>query len=190
MALRAATGQYTAAGAQEFAAVLAVHFQTYQAFALQDVYKLIYQRVFGPEHGITNVAVARERLYLEILQLPQTPSSIPLLDPLSPDLCRVNLQPFMQRGSSVALLWKAFRRTAREFQPGTLEDVQRTWRWFVATPWAQHYAPALLEQFWQRLATDSFPAVHHSREYAMANAPHYRVVSRALLHEHLGLSAA
>jgi hypothetical protein len=190
MALRAATGQYPAVGAQEFTAVLAVHFQTYQAFTLQDVYKFIYQRVFGPEHSITNVAVARERLYLEILQLPQTPSSIPLLDPLSPTLCRVNLQPFMQRGSSVALLWKAFRRTAREFHSGTLEDVQRTWRWFVATPWAQHYAPALLEQFWQRLATDSFPAVHHSREYAMANAPHYRVVSRALLHEHLGLSAA
>jgi hypothetical protein len=190
MALRVATGQYTTAGAQEFAAVLAVHFQTYQAFALQDVYKLIYHRVFGPEHGITNVAVARERLYLEILQLPQTPSSIPLLDPLSPDLCRLNLQPFMQRGSSVALLWKAFRRTAREFQPGTVEDVQRTWRWFVATPWAQRYAPALLEQFWQSMATANFTPVHHSREYAMANAPHYRVVSRALLHEHLGLSAA
>jgi hypothetical protein len=190
MALRGAVSRHTSAEAQEFAAVLAVHFQAYQAFALQDVYKLIYQRVFGPEHGISNVAAARERLYLEILQVPQTPSSMPLLDPLSPTLCRVNLQPFMQRGSSVALLWKAFRRTAREFQPGTVQDVQRTWRWFVATPWAQRYAPALLEQFWQSMATANFTPVHHSRDYVMANAPHYRVVSRALLHEHLGLGTA
>ena len=187
MARRAAASQHTLTGAQEFAAVLARHIETYQAFALQDIYKLIYQRVFGPEHSITHLGTARERLYLEILQLPQTPSSLPLLDPLSPALCRLNLQPFMHRGGSVALLWKVFRRTAHEFQPGTLEELQRTWRWFVATPWAQRYAPELIEQFWQRLATDGFPTVHHSRDYTAAHAPHYRVVSCALLQEHLGL---
>jgi hypothetical protein len=188
MAWQAAASLQGATGTSEFAAVLAQHFQTYQALTLQDVYKLIYQRVFGPEHSITNLVVARERLYLEILQLPQTPSTFPLVDPLSPDLCRVNLQPFMHRGGSVALLWKAFRRTTREFQPGTLTDLQRTWRWFVATPWAQRYAPESIEQFWQRMATASFAAVHHSREYTVAHTPHYRVVSRALLHAHLGLS--
>jgi hypothetical protein len=176
------------AGAAEFSAVLARHFQTYQALTLQDVYKLIYQRVFGPEHSITNLAVARERLYLEILQLPQTPSTLPLVDPLSPDLCRVNLQPFLHSGGSVALLWKAFRRTTRAFQPGTLDDLLRTWRWFVGTPWARRYAPESIEQFWQCMATASFSAVHHSRVYTMAHTPHYRVVSRTLLHEHLGFS--
>jgi hypothetical protein len=180
----------TVAGAQEFALVLATHFQTYPALTLQDVYKLIYQRVFGPEHSLANVAVARERLYLEVLQLPQTSSSIPLLDPLSPVLCRVNLQPFMQRSGSVALLWKVFRRTAGDFQPGTVEDLQRTWRWFVATSWARRYAPALLEQFWQRMATANFSPVHHSRAYAVTHAPHYRVVCRGLLQEHLALSVA
>jgi hypothetical protein len=188
MAWQSAASLQGGAGAAEFSAVLARHFQTYQALTLQDVYKLIYQRVFGPEHSITNLAVARERLYVEILQLPQTPSTFPLLDPLSPDLCRVNLQPFMRHGGSVALLWKAFRRTSREFQPGTLEDLLRTWRWFVATPWAQRYAPENIEQFWQRMATASFAAVHHSREYTVAHTPHYRVVSRALFHEHGGFS--
>jgi hypothetical protein len=188
MAWQAAASLQGGAGAAEFSAVLARHFQTYQTLTLQDVYKLIYQRVFGPEHSITNLAVARERLYLEILQLPQASSTFPLLDPLSSDLCRVNLQPFMHRGGSVALLWKAFRRTSREFQPGTLEDLLRTWRWFVATPWAQRYAPESLEQFWQRMATAGFAAVHHSRAYTVAHTPHYRVVSRALLHAHLGVS--
>jgi hypothetical protein len=188
MAWQAAASLQGATGASEFAAVLAQHFQTYQALTLQDVYKLIYQRVFGPEHSITNLAVARERLYLEILQLPQTPSTFPLLDPLSPDLCRVNLQPFLHRGGSVALLWKAFRRTTRAFQPGTLDDLLRTWRWFVGTPWARRYAPESIEQFWQCMATASFSAVHHSRAYTVAHTPHYRVVSCTLLHEHLGLS--
>jgi hypothetical protein len=188
MAWQAAASLQGAAGAAEFSAVLAQHFQTYQALTLQDVYKLIYQRVFGPEHSITNLAVARERFYVEILQLPQAPSTLPLVDPLSPDLCRVNLQPFLHSGGSVALLWKTFRRTAREFQPGTLEDLLRTWRWFVGTSWVQRYAPESLEQFWQRMATAGFSAVHHSREYAVAHTPHYRVVSRTLLHEHLGWS--
>jgi hypothetical protein len=188
MTLQGATDFQGAPGAGEFSAVLATHFQTYHALTLQDVYKLIYQRVFGPEHSITNLAVARERLYLEILQLPQTPSTLPLLDALSPDLCRVNLQPFMHRDGRIALLWKAFRRTAREFQPGSLADLQRTWRWFVATPWAQRYTPEHLEQFWQSQATADFPAVHHSHGYTVANAPHYRVVSRCLLQECLKLS--
>jgi hypothetical protein len=188
MAWQVAASLQGGAGASEFSAVLAQHFQTYQALTLQDVYKLIYQRVLGPEHSITNLAAARERLYLEILQLSQTPSTFPLLDPLSPDLCRVNLQPFMHRGGSVALLWKAFRRTTRAFQPGTLEDLQRTWRWFVATPWAQRYAPESIEQFWQRMATAGFSPVHHSRAYTVAHTPHYRVVSCMLLHEHLGIS--
>ena len=188
MARRAAASRPAPADASEFAAVLARHVETYQALTLQDIYKLIYQRVFGPEHGITNLAVARERLYLEVLQLPQAPASLPLLDPLSPVLCRINLHPFMHRGGSVALLWKVFRCTARDFQPGTLAELQRTWRWFVASSWAERYAPELIEQFWQRLATDDFPPVHHSREYTAAHAPHYRVVSCTLLREHLGLS--
>jgi hypothetical protein len=71
-----------------------------------------------------------------------------------------------------------------------VEDLQRTWRWFVGTSWAQRYTPALLEQFWQRMATADFSPVHHSREYAMAHAPHYRVVCRGLLQEHLALSVA
>jgi hypothetical protein len=186
MTLHGATGFQGAPGAGEFSAVLATHFQTYPALTLQDVYKLIYQRVFGPEHSITNLTAARERLYLEILQLPQMPPTLPLIiDPLSPDLCRVNLAPFMHRDGRVALLWKAFRRTAREFQPGSLGDFQRTWRWFVATPWVQRYTPELIEQFWQGQATADFPAVHHSRDYAVAHAPHYRVVSRRLLYEGL-----
>jgi hypothetical protein len=96
----------------------------------------------------------------------------------------------MQHGGSVALLWKVFRRTAREFPSGTVEDLQRTWRWFVTTSWAQRYAPALLEQFWQSMATANFSPVHHSREYALANAPHYRVVCRTLLQEYLALRVA
>lgn len=171
---------------EEFSAVLAAHYRAHQTLAPQDIYKLIYQCVFGPEHSVENLAAARKRLYLEILQLPETPSSIPLLEPLSPTLCRVNLQPFMQSGGSVEMLWKSFRQTVREFQPGTLVDLQRAWSLFLATPWARHYAPELLEQFWQRMATANFPPVHHSRDYAEADAPHYRVALGSLVAKHLG----
>src|SRR5919106_272943 len=138
----------------EFETILAAHYKAHRALEPQDVYKLIYQRVFGQEH---------------------------LLAPVSPVLCRVNLQPFVQGGGSVEVLWRLFRQTVREYQPGTLVDLERQWRRFLVTPWAGHYAPELLGQFWQRMATADFPPIHHSRPYAEANTPHYRVVWRKLL---------
>jgi hypothetical protein len=169
---------------KEFSAVLTAHFRTHEALEPQDVYKLIYQRVFGPEHLIDNPRAAWERLYLEVLQLPQTTPTGPLLEALSPELCRVNLHPFMHQGGSVETLWQAFRQTTRTYRPDRLEDLQRTWRLFLRTSWASRYAPEQLEQFWLRMATADFPPVHHSRAYTAANAPHYRVVRCALVSDH------
>ena len=165
----------------EFNAVLAAHFEAYSAFAPQDVYKLIYQRVFGPEHLIDDGRAAKEGLYLEVIRLPETLSPMPLLDPLSPLLCRVNLPPYIRKGGSIEVLWRVFRQTASDFQPGTLVDLERHWRLFRKTPWAARYAPEVLEQFWQQMATANFSPVHHSRSYAEAHAPHYRVVLRSLI---------
>jgi hypothetical protein len=182
MALHAALHTSSAA-ARELLTVLETHFRRHPALALQDVYKLLYQRVFGPEHSLDNLRAARERLYLEILHLPEAPSSEPLLEPLSPLLCRVNLQPFVHRSGRIDALWRAFKQTARTFQPGTMEDFQRAWRVFLVSSWARQYAPELLTQFWQHLATAGFPPLHHSRAYTEANAPHYRVVLCTLVPE-------
>ena len=166
---------------EEFSAILAAHYQTHAALAPRDVYKLIYQAVFGPEHSIDNLRTAMEHLYLEVLHLPDTPVTVPLLEPLSPLLCRVNLQPFVQQERSVQALWQCFRQTLREYQPGTLVDLDRLWKFFLATTWAQRYDAACLEQFWQHMATANFAPVHHSRQYTAANAPHYRVMLCALV---------
>jgi hypothetical protein len=165
----------------EFSAILAAHYQMHAALAPRDVYKLIYQAVFGPEHSIDNLRAALEGLYLEVLHLPDTPVTVPLFEPLSPLLCRVNLQPLVQQGGSVPVLWQCFRQTLREFRPGTLVDLDRLWKFFLATAWAQRYDAACLEQFWQQMATANFAPVHHSRQYAEANAPRYRVVLRGLV---------
>lgn len=163
-------------------AVLAAHFETHRALAPQDVYKLLYQRVFGPEHAIENPRAAKEALYLEVLRLPPAPAVMPpLIEPLSAALCRVNLQPLVQTGGSVEGLWRQFRCTAQTYTAGTLVDLERDWRRFLGSPWAKRYAPEVLEQFWQRMATAGFTAVHHSQGYAQAHAPRYRVVLQALL---------
>lgn len=166
--------------------VLTVHFETHRAIDPQDVYKLIYQRVFGPEHAMTNHRAAMEALYLEVLRLPPAPVPLPpLVEPLSTKLCRVNLQPFVHHRGSIESLWKLFRRTAQTYSPGTLVDLERDWRGFLKSTWAQRYPPEALEQFWQRTATAGFAAVHHSRGYAEANAPHYRVVLHSLVAQYL-----
>jgi len=166
---------------QEFTTVLEEQYQLHQALAPRDVYKLIYQAVFGPEHSLGNTHAALERLYHEVLQLPATPTSLPLLEPLSPLLCRVNLQPFIHRGGDPRMLWRQVRQTVRTYQPGTLTDLQCLWKMFLATAWAQRYDVAELEHFWQYMATHNFGPVHHSPSYAAANAPHYRVILRALV---------
>ena len=166
---------------EEFAATLAAHYQVHPALAPRDIYKLIYQAVFGPEHSIDNRRAAMEQLYLEVLHLPETPVTAPRLEPLSPLLCRVNLQPFVQQGGSVRALWQCFCQTLRTYQPGTLGDLERLWKFCLATPWAQRYDAACLAQFWQQMATANFAPVHHSRQYAAVNVPHYRVVLCALV---------
>jgi hypothetical protein len=168
---------------EEFTAILAVHYQTHQALQPQDVYKLIYQAVFGPEHSVPDLRAAAERLYLEVLHLPTRPATGPVLEPLSALLCRLNLQPLMQQGGDVRSLWRIFRQTLRAYRPGTLADLERYWKFFRVTPWAQRYEGAYLEQFWQRMATANFTPVHHSQSYTEANAPHYRVVLRGLVEE-------
>jgi len=170
----------------DLASVLAVHFETYRNLEPQDIYKLLYQRVLGPEHLIDNARAAQEQLYLEVLHLPEAIDAQSILVPLSPELCRLNLQPYIQSGGNVDVVWRLFRQTAGEYQPGTLVDLERAWRSFRATPWAVHYRPAKLDQFWQYLATANFPSVHHSRGYAEVNQPHYRVVLRHLVTEQLG----
>lgn len=156
--------------------ILASHYRLYHPLELRDVYKLLYQRVFGPEHSVDHRRAARERLYLEVIQLSDTPVAVPTFEPLSSVLCRVNLQPFIQAGGDPGRLWKVFCQTVDAFQPGVLADLQRDWNHFRSTSWAQRYAPASLEQFWQCMATADFSPVHHSHGYAEANAPHYRVV--------------
>ena len=171
---------------EEFAMVLTTHYQIHQALEPQDIYKLIYQRVFGPEHLVDDLRAAWGRLYLEVLHLAEALAFLPLIEPLSPELCRVNLQPLLRTGGSVEALWEVFRHTIDEFQPGSLVDLQRTWSLFLDSPWARRYAPERLEQFWLSMATADFPPVHHSRGYAEANAPHYRVVLHALATKRLG----
>jgi hypothetical protein len=173
----------------DVAAVIAAHFEMRQGLEPQDIYKLLYQGVLGPEHLMDDVWAAKKSLYLEVVRLPEALAIQPILEPLSPALCRVNLQPFIQGGGRVDIVWWLFRQTARNYRPGTLIDLERSWRYFLATPWASLYAPEILVQFWQRMATAGFPPVHHSRSYTEANAPHYRVVMRHLVAGQPGLQA-
>ena len=87
------------------------------ALAPRDVYKLIYQAVFGPEHSIDNLRAAMERLYLEVLHLPDTASDdagtrTTLASAVVESIC----SRLCSRGS-VRALWQCFRQTWRGTNP-------------------------------------------------------------------------
>ncbi len=173
---------------ERFREFLHRHLEARSRMRVQDVYKLLYQGVFGVGH-IMGVD-AHRRLLEEAGRVdPRGHLCEPLLEPTSMDgeTVRVNLRPFLRRGGSLEglyeamsesskvkgdplefmSLWEAFRELAEEGQLGLdLETVRR-------------YDEGLKE-------AGPVPR-HHSAEYREAYRPAYRVVKRRIFEERVSI---
>jgi len=170
--------------------ILEAQIARYPRMQPQDLYKLLHQAAMGSEHAVSDREAARQWLFREIETLespgPDEPLLEPSIEPLSPDgqLVRVNLRPFVRMGGDAAALSEAFVQTSELYtaDPATLErytDQAVT----LAREGALPFAAAELEALFTRQEQQGYPPVHHSKEYADAYRPAYRVVLRELLNE-------
>jgi hypothetical protein len=155
------------------------HFMQRPLMRATDVYKLLYQGVFGVGHIMGEEAW--KRLQEEAGRIdPEDHIWEPLIEGISADgsMVRVNLRPFLRRGLSLDSLFKAMKETAA--LEGVAEDFLRGWRAFNELVEAGIIAvdKGELERLNRELDEDGIRPRHHSEAYRDAYYPAYRVVRR------------
>jgi hypothetical protein len=159
--------------------LLSVHFKRYPAMQLDDVYKLLHQAALGPGHAVDNPAAARKRLDEEMSALGKGFTE-PAQDIISPDgrLGRVHLRTYMAAGGDLDALHRAFVETANSYPAspdklakfcGCLGDLAAA----GGIPFVREEVVA----YFDKIAQDRYPVVHHSAAFRGAYHPAYRVVS-------------
>lgn len=165
--------------------LLSAHLARYPAMQLDDIYKLLHQAALGPGHAVDNPAAARKRLDEEMSALGEAPAE-PLQDIISPDgrLGRVHLRSYLAAGGNPDALHRAFVETANSYLAspdklakfcGCLGD--------LAAAGGIAFARKEVLAYFEKIARDGYPAVHHSEAFRRAYHPAYRVIAVDLLQE-------
>ena len=159
--------------------LLHYHYHLPPKMAIPDVYKLLYQGVFGVGHLIRDRAAAARYLEQESSALVDTPNPDPLLEPVSPDgtMVRVNLRPFRHTSIPLTTLLDMMIESACETH-GSLETFIERWRRFgnLIHQGKLPFDRAAFHRFHQQIEQADFPAMHHSDLYRATYLPAYRVV--------------
>lgn len=160
--------------------LIEAHLQRYPALAVQDVYKLLYQGILGPEHILPSADIFTTRLEAELAALDARPGAL-LLESIRPDesLLRIHLRPWLALEQSVGALVGACLETGRQAW-GTPANLLSIWRFFLEQLAAGRF-PALslseAETLDALLAEKNYPPLHHSPAYTENYHPAYRLVS-------------
>ena len=156
----------------------------------RDVYKLLFQGVMGVAHILRDRERAWRWLVEEFEGLDASEFlGEPLVEKVSVDgsIIRVNLRPFKRLGLSLERLFEALSKSAESIKEDK-EEFVRVWNRFIGL-----VGEGLLDFDYERLIefdgvvkAGGYPPVHHSREYAEANKPAYRIVQKRACKEIFG----
>jgi len=140
-----------------------------------DVYKLLFQGVFGVGHIISEGAWKRLQEEAESLDIDDHPTE-PLIERISVDdsMVRVNLRPYLRRGFPLDRLYEAMEETSK--------DLGSLFTWSVFHEFASSGAIKVdgeeLASLHRDLQEKGPRPHHHSEPYRVAYYPAYRVVKR------------
>lgn len=163
------------------------HMQRYPGFAVQDLYKLLFQAILGSEHLLTDAAAAQRWLEQEWESQPAERGE-PLFEPVSLDsrLVRLNIRPFKATGADLQTMWLAFYSASRGC--GEKQTFITTWR--QSLTWISQRSIALSAEaaydFDEIQKRAGYPAGRHSQTYRRLHRPAYRLV-RLDEHGHIQL---
>jgi len=157
------------------------HLRMHKGVELRDIYKLLHQSVFGPEHlgeGVSKESIAKE------MDEADTGFEEPLLEPISVDgdACRINLRAAKRMGIAPALIERAIRESATKFTGKTVR-LSQLWSEVGSTldELSTEFNGEDFEQLTGVLREKGFPPFHHSSSYRESNRPAYRVLMRHVL---------
>lgn len=175
---------------ETFRMFLLRHFEARPRMQVRDVYKLLYQGVFGVGHIMGMDAYGRLLEEAGRIDLGDHLWE-PMVEPASVDgeTVRVNLRPFLRRGGSLEGLFEAMRASSEvEGDPG---EFMSLWALFkdVAEEERLGLDRDTIRRYDEELKSGGPAPRHHSAEYREAYYPAYRVVRRRVLEEHVSIGA-
>lgn len=146
------------------------HLKKYPAATEQDVYKLLYQGLCGPEHIIKNKTSFTENLQRELVGLEPDAKEI-LFEPIRPDgkLCRVHLRAWLATGQDLDQLVNVCLHTSQQ-KWSTQNEFIMFWQAY------SRENPQETNTFTQWLDANHYPLVHHSDIFCGTYKPAYRLV--------------
>lgn len=164
---------------------LVTHLRNHPSMTSVDIAKLCYQAAHGAEHLLFDPDRARDYLLRE-LDATKADGRIPLIEPISDTVARVNLAAWKARGLSADTLFSLFASTARVSGNG---EAQMAEYLIEVTDYLSHTSATVTAADWQDFLAwydgQGRPAVHHSEAYRAAERPAYRIVLLSLLQENL-----
>ena len=168
---------------ERFKEFLLKHLETRPRMRVRDVYKLLYQGVFGVGHIMGEDAIGRLLEEAGRIDLQDHPWE-PVIEPASVDgeTVRVNLRPYLRRGGSLEGLYEAMKESSEV--KGDPEEFMSLWGLFKE--FAEEHTGLDVEtiQMYDEELREKGPEPrHHSAEYREAYYPAYRVVRRRFFEE-------
>lgn len=161
----------------EFEQYLLEQIERHPSVQPQDLVKLCYQAAYGAEHLLSDPARAQNYLEYECAQVEA--DNMALYEPISDQVCRVNLAAWKASGFPLQWLFRMFVASASVNHNGKeqfseyLRTAER-----VVTEGETRFSLEDWSLFLAEYRQAGMPAVHHSSQYREAERPAYRIVNR------------
>ena len=168
----------------DFVTCLQEQLRLHPAMEPRDVIKLCYQAARGAEHLLADTSRARAYFDREYAATPAD-ASIPLLEPIGPDVARVNIAAWKAANLPPEWLFRMFVHTASVAPAGEdrlAEYIEAAANVVSASLAANAVSVTPAGTAWRDAVAQwtaaGRPAVHHSEAYRAVEHPAYRIVKR------------
>lgn len=146
----------------------------------EDIVKLCYQSAYGAEHLLNDRNKAKAYFYSEYASTSN--ANIVLYEPISPDVCRVNLSAWKNSGMPPEWLFCMFAASSsmpyggKERLEQHLSEAEET-----LSSVSLHFSYSKWKSFLSQYHAQGMPAVHHSPVYREKEHPSYRIIHSVFL---------
>lgn len=165
------------------------YLKKYPHSKLQDVFKFIYQDIFGPGHLIKSFDDAYNYLKEECLQLsPSTFDEEALYDEISDQTIRVNLRPYLQSGYDLKILVEIMMESQSCYISNLKEAEKRFYQHQQIVEELLNLTNNQFEEELKKCITNNFKPFSHSKTFHTYYRPHYRIVAKQAFLKHIKLS--